>query len=44
MLFSLNFARKGTMLPALKGNNSCRTYTFRIKSGMCKRSITFVHT
>ena len=31
MLFSLNFAWKGNVLPALKGNNSSKKNNFRIK-------------
>ena len=31
MLYSLSIAWKGTPLPSLKGNNSCKTHNFRIK-------------
>jgi hypothetical protein len=33
MLFSLNYTWEGTLLPNLKGNNSCKMYNFRIKVG-----------
>ena len=33
MLFSLNCTRKDVIMPILKGNNSCKTYNFRIKVG-----------
>ena len=39
ILFSLNFAVKATLLPALKGNNSCKMYNFRIRVGNMQWSI-----
>ena len=31
ILFSLTFTQKMSLLPDLKGNNSCKTHNFRIK-------------
>ena len=33
MLFSFKFAQEKTLLPALKGNNSCIIHNFRMKVG-----------
>jgi hypothetical protein len=33
---------KGTLLPALKGNNSCKAYNFRIKFGNVQSPLPFL--
>ena len=44
---SIEFCMKRTVLPSLKGNNSCKTYNFRIKVGNVHKwscvSICFLH-